>query len=146
MAISALTSCKNPISALWCWVEELWQEMVNSVCDLRLETADLRKELKRMQTEIDRLRAQVQHNEDKDRKRQFCVQQQALLELCHSVSKPRLRSDAEEASSLHEVARHALAVAVAAGEVALRAGESLRGAQSVEARALGVVPTSRRMS
>ena len=90
MAISALTSCKNPISALWCWVEELWQEMVNSVCDLRLETADLRKELKRMQTEIDRLRAQVQHNEDKDRRRQFCAQQHALLELSLNLRTPRL--------------------------------------------------------
>lgn len=90
MACTALTSWKNAISALWCWVEEIWQDMVNNVCDLRLETADLRRELKRMQAEIDRLRAQVQHNEDKDRKRQFSAQQQGLLELSLNLRTPRL--------------------------------------------------------
>lgn len=89
MACKSVASWKHAFSALWCWVEALWQDTVNGICDLRLEAADLRKELTRMQAEIDRLRAQVQHNEDKDRKRDFRAQQQGLLELWQNC-KPRL--------------------------------------------------------
>lgn len=86
MACASLTFLKNAFCALQMWVEEIWQDTVN----LRLEAAELRKHLAQMQAEIDRLRAQVQHHEDRDKRRQFRAQQAGLRELCYHAHKPRL--------------------------------------------------------
>ena len=86
MACASLTFLKNAFCALQMWVEEIWQDTVN----LRLEAAELRKDLARMQAEIDRLRAQLQHHEDRDKRRQFRAQQAGLRELYYHAHKPRL--------------------------------------------------------
>jgi chromosome segregation ATPase len=86
MASTTLTFLKNAFCALQMWVEEIWQDTVN----LRLTTAELRKDLERMQAEIDRLRAQVQHHEERDRRRQYRAQQAGLRELYHQAHRPRL--------------------------------------------------------